>query len=387
MTHVFRSLFILVPSLVSSLTIYGQDQVSLSRSLKRDIDQTFIPAIHKNDLPVVVQTTRNLIHRAGDTRTAQLDAYLKSKGLPDCGSLLLEARMTIDARKSTGGSRPDGRTSITEFRPLFETLHARLTALKAASSNKLTVEKFQQTKVTFSDYASFLRDVYRMGSTQQKIIRHFDFATQFIQTERRLINGISDPALKQLCSAQQFDDDRTQAGKLFEQLVKTEIKLRWQRLRAACDVLASADVKLSERFVAAFPARLDATYLPQTLHDAGAADESEQSRILQRLIAQAKQDAGDLWDRSYRFHVGLDWWRRGRFGRGQHGGGLMKGFDALKSLDQQIALNMPEEFPKVTKPTQSSIRLEQYPLSRRHKHHWQVEPPKGTIVKTRKWFG
>lgn len=146
-------------------------------------------------------------------------------------------------------------------------------------------------------------------------------------------------------------------------------------------------MELSERFVAAFPARLDATYLPETLHDTGAADESERAEDLLRLIEQAKQDAGDLWDKSYRFHVGLDWWRRGRFGRGQYAGGMMKGFDAIKSLSQQIALSMPEEFPKVTVPRQSSIRLEEYPLSRRHKYHWQVEPPKGTIVKTTKWFG
>ena len=109
---------------------------------------------------------------------------------------------------------------------------------------------------------------------------------------------------------------------------------------------------------------------------------------LQESAKQAQQAAGDLWDKSYALYVGLEWWRRGRFGRGPYGGGMLKGFAALKSLDQQIALSMPATFPEVTSSkAQSSFRMGEYPLSRRHKYLWQFEPPKGVSYKVRKWIG
>ena len=225
----------------------------------------------------------------------------------------------------------------------------------------------------------FLRDVYRTGRSQQEIIRLCDFATQFVESEKGLLSRISDPEFKAVLSNQRFVEKRTHAGTRYDELVATELEIRRHRLQTACDVLASPDAESSERFVAAFPARLDAMYLPQALPD--------QAETLRPLVDQAKQDAGDLWEKSYRFHVGLAWWRRGRFGRGQYAGGMMKGFDALRSLDQQIALRMPNKFPEATRVSPSAVHREQYPLSRRHKYHWRFEPPKGAEFLVKQFFG
>ena len=295
--------------------------------------------------------------------------------------------------KSKAKTKSKARVSATEARLLFETLHARITEFEAASADKLTVEDFRKTGSSFADYAKVLRSVYRTGRAQQEIIRLCQFATQFVDSEKRLLAGTGGAELKTLVSPHQFIQKRKAAKSLFDRLVKTESELRWLRLRQAGDVLSSAGADLPQRFAAAFAARLDGVYLRQTLvDDSGYSferfEKPGQADKLQQLVDQAQHDAGELWDKSYGFHAGLDWWRRGRFGRGPYGGGMLKGFDALRSLDQQVALSMPDEFPEVSvSNSQSSIRMGEYPLSRRHKYHWQIEPPKGVSYKVRKWLG
>ena len=387
MTLSFRLLLVLVASFALPLVMAVDELPKLPRSLQREVEETLRPAVGQNNFHVVARTAADLLRRAGLSQAESLDEFLRTKGLPDCRSLLLDARMKIEFRGLNNKERSKGRVLTSEVRPLFETLNARLAELKAGSSAGLTVDDFHRTEGTFRDYAVFLRDVYREGSKQQQIIHLCSFANRFIEKEKRTIERIDDPEIKDLCNVQRFLEDRGEAQRRFYQLVDTEHELRLQRLQKASEVLASMDAEPAERFTAAFPARLDASYLPQALADKGVAEDSDQAVALQQLVDRVRRDAGPLWDRSHRFYVGFDWWRRGRFGRGQYAGGMMKGFDALQSLNQQIALNMPEEFPEVTSASQSSVRGEQYPLSRRHKYHWQFEPPRGSEFKVRKWFG
>ena len=151
MAYVFRSLLFLLPLFTCLLPIAGEDLQKLPRSLQQDVEQTLIPAIHQNDLPVVVKTARTLLRRAGTANITQLNAYLNSIGLPDCGSLLLNARMTINDRKPNAATAVLGRTTTAEARSIIEALNARLGELAAVSSQERTVSSLQRTAATFND--------------------------------------------------------------------------------------------------------------------------------------------------------------------------------------------------------------------------------------------
>lgn len=387
MSRSIGTLLMAVLCLACDPVVGGQDQQQLPRSILREVDETLLPALQQNDLPTVAESAATLIRRAGASNAVPLNDYLAAHGMPDCGTLLLEARMAISENQTATGSRTSGRTTISEGGSVLRALDARLLEFNSIPPADLNAEDFLATEPTFRNYASFLRDIYRTGSVQQDVLRLSKFAIQFIETESRLISRIRDPELKTICRPGRFEQVRSEAEQQFEQLMQTELKVRWQRLQTAGSVLAAPQSTLPDRFAAAFAARLDAEYLPGTLSDLIPPEDTARAETLQQLSDQAREDAGELWDRSYRFTVGLDWWRRGRFGRGQYGGGMMKGFDALLSLDQQIALQMPEEFPEIAETSPVPVRIASYPLSRRHKYQWQIEPPKGREFRVRTWFG
>ena len=316
---------------------------------------------------------------------AWLTSILDAKGVSDSGTLLLESRMALGMPSVVS----QVRLRESGVRLLLETLNARIADLKAATTGTITVSEFKKTAMTFADYDRVLRRIYRIGRGQRQIITLSTFAMHLIRAEKRLLNAVSDESLKALGDTLHFSEILDTADERFQQLVKTEIALRQMRFHKGCDLLSSADSDLADRFVAAFGVRLDGQYLMQTLSDSDSSRDFFQAKHLKQLVElernfdMAQENAGDLWDRSYRFYVGLDWWRRGRYGKGRFGGGMLKGFEALQSFDQQMVLNMPQEFPRSTKP---SGGVTEYPLSRRHRYHWQIEPNKGKEVRSVEWF-
>ena len=68
--------------------------------------------------------------------------------------------------------------------------------------------------------------------------------------------------------------------------------------------------------------------------------------------------------------MGLQWWLRGRYGRGPEGFGLLKSELALASPQAQMMLYMPPETPR---PNDSSTTDPVPQYDRRHHYIWMFE--------------
>jgi hypothetical protein len=87
---------------------------------------------------------------------------------------------------------------------------------------------------------------------------------------------------------------------------------------------------------------------------------------------QADELAGDLATKTEHLFEGLDWWLRGRYGRGPEVWGLAKSGAALKNRSLLIALEMPSE-PPVPTPPADPRRAPVPQFDRRHHYTWAWE--------------
>ncbi|MCA9165740.1 MAG: hypothetical protein KDA62_22285, partial [Planctomycetales bacterium] len=95
------------------------------------------------------------------------------------------------------------------------------------------------------------------------------------------------------------------------------------------------------------------------------------------VTIQATGDAAlatspEILEKSRLFRQGLQWWLRGRYGRGPDGYGLLKSELALISPAAQMGLYLPNETPTPTDPANPSITAVPE-VDRRHHYIWGME--------------
>jgi hypothetical protein len=179
-------------------------------------------------------------------------------------------------------------------------------------------------------------------------------------------------------------------SRLQTELNERSVELRVNRVAFAEEVL-DKERELKERFLAAYAAGVDGELLL-----AGLADEQgpykrgefqrEKLRSptlpmeLREQVDHAKALAGDLIKKSELLFVGLHWWRRGRYGRGTEGNGLLKPAEALRKLQAQLALFMPRVSPAPSDPLKGGRPTPDY--DRRHHWTWAWEDRKFTTSPT-----
>ena len=189
------------------------------------------------------------------------------------------------------------------------------------------------------------------------------------------------PKSQQEAIAFDFSAAKKKLEGLRDQIRERNIELRITRLARAADILETSDDGPA-RWEAAYAVSVDHEFLEAFFKDFGRNRRGKFTRprlndpdlkdAVEANYKRAKQSAGDLPQKSRLLFDGLAWWLRGRYGRGTHGGGLLKDAAVLSNPLAQLTLLMPHKPPRPTPPADRNGRSTP-DCDRRHHYTWAWE--------------
>jgi hypothetical protein len=145
----------------------------------------------------------------------------------------------------------------------------------------------------------------------------------------------------------------------------------------AAQIVLSDSKDLKLRILAAYALDFDGDYLAEVFaqprdFQRERLREPDLPEHIKAVVADGRQQAGDLLAKSRFFFEGLHWWLRGRYGRGTHDQGLLKGPDALNSREALLTLMMPSEMPRPVDPAKATS-IPTPTVERRHHYVWATD--------------
>jgi len=188
-----------------------------------------------------------------------------------------------------------------------------------------------------------------------------------------LIDRVKNPTPAQKAAfALDFAAQQREIAALHQDLNERGLELRLDRIEFAKRILEESK-DLKQRFLAAYAMGVDGEILYQGFKNYRGVFQRERLRAPQLtetlridIDHYGKDLAGDLVKKSELLFAGLHWWRRGRYGRGPEGNGLLKSQEALRNPAAQIALFMPMFTPEPTDPMKPGRQSPDYD----RRHHW-----------------
>ena len=345
------------------LTANVQGQ-SLSGGQRELVSEGLIPAYQAGNAEAVLQFSQRLTSRLREAQWAAVDEMLGEQELPPLGLLLLEARVAL-SRDGTRRETPRARPA--EVERMLAASRAEMAELQAKLRETTVLADALPHPEKLPDYHPLFS---LLAEAQGRIEASLARANAALGLPER---GVDSDALAGVRSQREALEQLAQRAR------ERELELRLQRLDDAVATLAKSD-DLKARYLAAHLVDVDGSSLaslfsnpeaaPPTpfanprLNDPGLAAE------IRAKVQQGTDLAGPLMDKSRQLFAGVQWWLRGRYGRGVQFFGLVKADLAKRSPEALQGLYMPYALPSADDPESSAAY--DYP-ERRHHYVWQWE--------------
>jgi hypothetical protein len=362
----------------------------LPRKLEKAVGQVSV-AYAQNQPIVVLKVLGPLCARLKGKNLDAFNRALQKQRIPPVSELLVGARLELlEANRANALPKTRLSETLLILRPLLERVESGLA--RAAKPTEAAAEIDEP--VNLAQYETLLSS---LGLLQEQL-RTTELTARYAQ---KLADRVSartrarlEPEAQSLFA--EFDGKAIHdAGQLRQQLLEREIKLRLKRLAYGITILENPSLT-KERFLAAHASGIDAKILQTLLQPDQArkpqkkvkkpqkqeeedpppprfvSDELNRPELPEEVAEQGKRAAelaGDLARKTSLFFEGLDWWLRGRFGRGPAVGGFAKSEAAAKKAGALFVLEMPVKFPKLEEPRLAGGAPKSH-IDRRHHYIW-----------------
>ncbi|MDP7019542.1 MAG: hypothetical protein QGG36_27340 [Pirellulaceae bacterium] len=332
-------------------------------------------AYHQGNAVTATFGLTALLNELTDDELKLADELLTSAGSPTIAAMFAETRFAVwldpPPRRLPKPSPEDAAMGLVAVSKWIATgqdelAKSPLLAGKAPAPKKIVdysrrfeaMRRLEQHFVAASRMVNFAKDLFQFA----KRAKRPDLTPEELAVVK------VDWAAKERAFKEQYDEFR-------ERLVE----MRVQRLMFARRVLEDEDEWKTRLFAAAavdqdgpflvdlFPLKKNPSATP---YRAAWLNNVELPRTIRSEYEIGVREAGDLIEKSRLFTQGVQWWMRGRYGRGPLFGGLAKPI-ANTSAAAQLAVAMPIQTPQPTDPTDGSASVPRF--RRRHQVIWTCE--------------
>jgi len=327
-----------------------------------------LPAYQAGDPAALVKLIADQIARQSEQQNAAFDEALAEQKAPGLGKMLTDARMQL-ARVNAGMNAPE--LTVGELVLMLVEIDRQVTELVATAKK---VELFQEPLPSPASLTEFRDLLWNAHVQNNQLINAAFLAGQGrLLLTSPLIAKVKNPTAAQKAAfAIDFAKQQSEIVQLQQDLNERAVELRLDRIQFAKRVLEESK-DLKQRFLAAYAVGVDGEILLLGFQNYRGQFQRERLRS-PTLTADLRIDidhygkelAGDLVKKSELLFAGLHWWRRGRYGRGPEGNGLLKSEEALANPAAQIALFMPMVTPAPTDPMKGGQQSPDYD----RRHHW-----------------
>jgi len=365
----------------------------LPKNLEKAVGQVSV-AYAQNQPLGVLKVLGPLCPRLKGKKLDTFNRALENLKIPPVSELLVEARLALLA---VNRAKALPKSRLPETLLILGPLRERIKADLVRAAEPIEVAAEIDEPATLEDFETLLRS----HRQQQHQVRTTELTATYAQDLADRVSARARTRLKPEARSlfAKFDGKAVHdASQLRQQLLEREIKLRLKRLAYGIAILENPTLT-KERFLAAHSTGIDAKILQALLEPDHARtprkkvkkpqkqDEEEPTparfvshelnrpELPDEVSAQGKRAAelgGDLVYKASLFSEGLDWWLRGRFGRGPAVGGFVKSEAAAKQAEALFVLEMPVDFPELKEPRLSD-GLPASHIDRRHHYIWGWE--------------
>jgi len=327
-----------------------------------------LPAYQAGDPAALVKLIAEQIARQSEQQNAAFDEALAEQKAPGLGKMLTDARMQL-ARMDAGRNAPEA--TLAEIVLMLVEIDRQIGELVETASR---VELFQDPLPSPPSLTEFRDLLWKAHVQSNQLINAAFLAGQGrLLLTSPLIAKVKNPTAGQKAAfALDFVQRQSDIAQLDRDLNERALELRLDRIEFAKRVLEESK-DLKQRFLAAYAIGVDGEILLLGFKNFRGNFQRERLRsttLTSTLRADidhyGKELAGDLVKKSELLFAGLHWWRRGRYGRGPEGNGLLKSEAALHNPAAQIALFMPMVTPEPTDPMKPGRQSPDYD----RRHHW-----------------
>ncbi len=336
------------------------------------VKKELIPAWQAGDARDLLALLSPQVAKLSQGHREGMDVLLAELNAPSIGHLLATARLGL-FRAQAEKSAPE--PSLAETVLVLDNTRQQIDELLAATKKALYMSDPLPKPETLLGYRDLLFEVHvqknELINARELVEFGKTIATALPQAKAK---GASEE--QQAILATSFRSYDGQIQELERDMDERSLELRVNRVDMALAVLSTAS-GLKDRFFAAYAIGIDGEFLLAGFKAGGtnfqrpALKNEKLAEELEQKIQRGKILAGKLLDKSRALFVGLHWWRRGRYGRGPEGNGLLKSVAATKSFEASIPLLMPVKSPVPTDPIQGSQQSPDY--DRRHHYAWAWE--------------
>jgi hypothetical protein len=337
------------------------------------VKKELIPASQAGDPRALLALLSPQVAKLTPAHQEGMDALLAEEGVPSIARLLAQARLQ-QFRAKAEATGPE--LSLTETVLVLAESKKQIDELLANARKASFMAEPLPKPETLIAYRDVLFDVHVQKNELINARELVEFCKTFA-TALPLAKAKPATDEQKEILATSFRTYDEAIAELERDMGERALELRLTRLDLALEMLA-ADAGLKEKFLAAYAIGIDGEFLLAGFKAGGTAfrrpalQNANLPKELAAKLEKGKNLAGDLLDKSRNLFVGLHWWRRGRYGRGPEGMGLLKSVAATKSFEASVPLMMPVNSPVPTNPTQTgSQQVPDY--DRRHHYAWAWE--------------
>ena len=373
-SHLF--LIVLLP--VCSLTVpCSADDVVLTQHEQQLLRSGLVPAAIAGDpvqlLPILQRTIKRF-----SGKMELVDQFVSDANLPPVEQLLLQSRIAIVLNS-------DQASPILPTQEETHVVAPKLVQMcrAALSESEACVQELNQSNIeSFRELEDLLASERAQCQRVDQSIKLAEFGSKLPAPSREAQNGREASNWKPT----DFLAIQTELEKVLNSLHQAGVNLRVGRCKKVQLVLDDSQSH-RERLMAIKGLIADAAFfralfpqdlLPRKIKKAGygklaTARPIQVNRAILDWIPECieKVEERELLV-AYHFDSGLSWWLRGRFGSGPLGGGLLKDPRAKGTESILHQLDMPLEYPDLSKYESDADRLPMF-CERRHHLQWQWE--------------
>jgi hypothetical protein len=365
---------LIVVSLISPVSAASD---ALSKAQIETLEKVVVPAYRNGSALETLKGLSPLLAKMKPAAMREADALLKKDGLPPVARLLTEARLALVRQ---GMTRKMPKASKFEVLLVLPVLHRQVADMLKGAKDHAAWKEPPGKDGVLKEYGLLFEAMHVLDSELASI----GGVAQYAAKSGKMVSRVKLDALSEAQrEAVAFDFAaavKTLAG-LRSELRERAVELRIKRLSRAADVLENSQLG-THRYEAAYAAGVDKRLLDVFFKIVGkkrrgkftrpALNELGLEETVEKTFERAEKAAGDLMVKSRLLFEGLDWWLRGRYGRGPFAGGLLKDAEVLVNPKAQIALLMPAERPRpIPPPGPNSSSVPDY--DRRHHYTWAWE--------------
>ena len=304
-----------------------------------------------------------------------MNELLAEQGLPSLGRLAADARLDL-SRGGMAKSAPE--LSLQESVLILAAVKQQIDELL----EKIRKAEVMQDPLPKPDSLLAYRDVLFDVHVQKNELTNADELVKFASaTLKSLDSDKTRTATKeqQEVLATNFGDTAAAVTTLGRDMEERALEMRLDRLDLAVSTL-ERDLGLKEKFFAAYAIAIDGELLLEGFKAGGsfsreALNKPDLVEELTQKIEKGKQLAGTLIDKSKSLFIGLHWWRRGRYGRGPEGYGLLKSAASTRSFAASVPLFMPRTAPVPTNPIRGRQPADPQQASQKKQPSGQQQSP------------